>query len=336
MRPTPTEGTPLALSDPFDWIPTAPPATAPWPGVAAGTRFVVRRGDDCGPIHHIRFSPRRVRKCKAEQRWQGVVQGDGRVTFRPLPSISPKLEQLPAELALQWRVCPYKSVEAMEVRGSPWVAYEDQQVGRCYLWRPLDGAAWERIAKQVRSAMFDDLHPYVRDSMRELAVRAAAVGIEIRAISTYSKPSVQRDKPAKGKKKKKRYRHRGGRYSYMHSWGLAVDLTVGWKKPLYYPDSRYHRGSEVWRTFRTLGGWAEEMGFVWLGATMRGELVHFEFHPTTWGTIDGPDLTELLRRYRRGGIQLAHTYWHYDPSLASPFGALRDDGWTADSRTTAP
>lgn len=323
--PTRTAGTPLELPDPLQWQPTAPPLQARWPQASATTTFVIRRGDNCGPVYRIRFTPRRVRDCTAEQRWQGKVSSDGQVSFQQLPSISPKATQLPAELASQWRVCPYRTVAVMEGAGSPWVPYQDPQVGQCYLWRPLDQRAWQRIAEQVRGQTFDDLPPYVAASMRELAVRAAAIGIEIRVITAFGKPTIHSGKASKGKKK--RGRHRGGRFTYLHSWGLAVDLTVGWRRPLFYPDRYYREGSDVWRIFRTLGGWAGEMGFVWLGATMRGELVHFEFHPSTWGTIDGDDLTKLLALYHEGGIHRTHRHWLYDPTLASPFAALRDDGW---------
>lgn len=316
---------------------SGPPTAVAWPGVPAGYTLTFYRGEDCAPPERIRFSPRRVRTCKAEARVSIQAAGAAPVRIQALPNVQPRLPQLPTELARQWRTCPYKPIAAFEVAGSPLVPYEDPQVGRCYLWRPLDKVAWERIADKVHGERLEGAHPYLASVIRELAVRGAAQGIELYLLRSVAGMAIHRDKGAahssrKGKKHKpskkkaKHYHHAGGRFVYMHPWGQAVDLTLGWKKPIMNPDGQYRSGTQVWRQFRTLGAWAQQMGLVWLGAHMRGELGHFEWHPTTWGTIDGADLSRRLALYRQGGVEKAQEALRYSPDLPSPFNALRDEG----------
>lgn len=321
------------MADPLDGpgLRAAVPAPAAWPGAPVGTRIVLYRGAGCGPTERIRFSPRRVRPCTAEQRVELTVGNGGNVQFRALSDGPARLPQLPAELALQWRTCPWHPVAALQGPGSPFVPYEDPQVGRCYLWRPLDRAEWERISPLVHGERLQGAQPYLAAAIRELAVRAAKHGIEVHILRSVSAMAIKRDhhgSHGKAKSKKHRhkahYQHRGGRFTYMHPWGQAVDLTIGWKKPMMAPEAHYHRGSHTWKSFRTLGAWATEMGLVWLGAVMRGELAHFEFHPTTWGTVDGPDLQKMLRLYRQGGVEKAHEALQFDGETPSPFAALRD------------
>jgi hypothetical protein len=323
-----------APADPLAADLAGPPTAAAWPGVPVGYTLTFYRGDECAPAQRIRFVPRWVRTCKSDARVSIQAAGAAPARVQTLPNVPSRLVQMPTELARQWRTCPYKPIPAFEVPGSPLVPYEDPQIGRCYLWRPLDVAAWQRIAAQVHGDRLQGAHPYLASVLRELAVRGAAQGIELYVLRSVAAMAIHRDKGGhsgkhKGKKHKvntKHYHHAGGRYAFMHPWGQAIDLTLGWKRPAMAPDAHYRPGSAVWRGFRSLGAWADEMGVVWLGAHMRGELGHFEWHPTTWGTIDGADLSRRLALYRQGGVEKAQEALRYSPETPSPFNALRDVG----------
>lgn len=341
------------------------PGAAVWPGVPVGTEVVVSRGKGCGPLYRVRFSPRRARDCAAEEQVRLVVKEGGKVEMLELPVAKPRLPALPAQLALQWRVCPFRTVAAMEQPQSPWVRYEDPELGPCYLWRPLDWVRWAEIAKRVGDDKLADIHPYLAASLKELAVRAAARGIEVRLIGGRSAITIHQPKGAnhgskkstatKGKAKagerkgkvrnstkgknsgKAKGKGKGAKavrskkpfrtapYTYLHCWGLAVDLTTGWGKPLRNPDRAYQPGSQVWVTFQLLGAWAEEMGITWLGRTMKGELVHFEFHPHGWGTVAGAELTAMLKLHAEQGAARTHDAFAADPQRSAAFAALKDE-----------
>lgn len=284
------------------------------------------RGVDCGEVERLK-PVRWVRHCAAEERAVATLKANGQVELEPLDRVAPRLKWLPSELALQWHVCPRAPDRRLEV-GVPWVPYEDPLIARCYVFRPRDLVLQNSIAGKARLALLDEVHPWLRDGMQVLITRAAAEGIEVRVISTVRSVSsrpVMKSKVLvrKGKKRKVRVAT-GERKMGMHPLGLAVDINLGWDKPMRDPFSAYRAGGETYRSFEALGRMAAELGIIWLGRTTLAELGHFEHHPGWWGSVRGSFRAQLLRGIAARGVPSAWEHFAHQPGARSPFDALRE------------
>lgn len=297
------------------------------------------RGVDCGEAE--RSKPvRRVRRCLAEERALAHLSADGTVHLQPLDRVPPRLALLPAELALQWHYCPASPDSRLEQAGLPWVPYEDPVIARCYVYRPRDLALQEQIAEKARLDLLEVLHPWLRDALTTMIVRAAAQGIEVKVISTVRSVksravTVEKLVKRKGKLRKVRVAT-GERKMGMHPLGLAVDINLGWGKSLGDPVRAYRARGETYRQFQALGDMADELGIVWLGRVMVGEIGHFEHHPGWWGSVRGQFRRQLLQGIAVHGVPSVWEHFRYDARLTSPFGALRDRDVTAPAAPPAP
>lgn len=284
------------------------------------------RGVDCSEVERLR-PVRWVRHCAAEERAVATLKPDGQVELKPLDRVPPRLKWLPSELAMQWHVCPQVPDERLE-SGIPWVPYEDPLIARCYVFRPRDLVLQNEIAGKARLALLDEVHPWLRDGMQVLITRAAAEGIEVRVISTVrsvsSRPVItSKVLVRKGKKRKVRVAT-GERKMGMHPLGLAVDINLGWARPMRDPFTAYRAGGETYRSFETLGRIAAELGIIWLGRTTLAELGHFEHHPGWWGSVRGSFRAQLLRDIAARGVPNAWEHFVYRAGTRGPFDALRE------------
>lgn len=287
------------------------------------------RGVDCGEVERLK-PVRWVRRCDAEERAVATLKPDGTVELAPLDRVPPRLKRLPSELALQWHTCPPARDARLET-GVPWVPYEDPLIARCYVYRPRDLALQNSIAAKARLALLDEVHPWLRDGMQVLITRAAAEGIQVRVISTVrsvtSRP-VMKHTTVTRKGKKRRIRvATGERKMGMHPLGLAVDINLGWAKPMRDPFSAYRAGGETYRQFEALGRMADELGIIWLGRTTLAELGHFEHHPGWWGSVRGAFRRELLRDIAERGVSSVWEHFAFRGAAGGgPFAGLRSPG----------
>ncbi len=284
------------------------------------------RGVDCGEAERVK-PVRRVRRCLAEERAVAHLSADGSVHLQPLDRRPPRLALLPAELALQWHTCPPSPNERLEKAGLPWVPYEDPAIAKCYVYRPRDVKLQAEIAAKARLELLDEIHPWLRDGLTTLIVRAAAQGIEVRVISavrSVKSRAVTVEKKVKRKGKIRKIRvATGERKMGMHPLGLAVDINLGWAKPLGDPVRAYRASGETYRQFQVLGDMADELGIVWLGRVMVGEIGHFEHHPGWWGSVRGQFRRQLLNGIAARGVPSVWEHFRYDPKQPSPFDGLR-------------
>lgn len=301
------------------------PASAAVDPPAAAT-VLLWRGVDCGEVERI--APlRAARRCAAEERAVASLGADGQVALAPLDRVPPRLKWLPAELALQWHTCPPHPDPRLEA-GLPWVSYEDPLIARCYVYRPRDLALQGAIADKARLALLADVHPWLRDAMEVLITRAAAEGIEVRVISAVrsvaSRPVMKSKVVVRNGKKRTVRVATGERKMGMHPLGLAVDINLGWRRPMRDPFTAYAARGETYRQFETLGRLADELGVIWLGRTDLAELGHFEYHPGWWGSVRGSFRRQLLREIAARGVQSVWRHFRYVPGTKSPFAGLRE------------
>lgn len=311
------------LAAPLDQVHPAPAAALELP---AETTVLLWRGVDCGEVERV-WPVRWVRRCAAEERAVATLKADGQVLLTPLDRMPPRLRALPFELALQWHTCPPRPLAPLE-QGAPWVPYEDPLIARCYVYRPRDQQLQGQIAAKARLALLDEVHPWLRDGMQVLITRAAAEGIEVRVISTVrpasSRPVIKTKVVLrKGKPRKVRVAT-GERKMGMHPLGLAVDINLGWARPMRDPFTAYQARGETYRQFETLGRIAAELGIGWLGRTTLAELGHFEHHPGWWGSVRGAFRRELLRDIEARGVASVWRRFVFQPGAKSPFTGLRE------------
>lgn len=317
------------LASAWLWPETAlagPDSPAPQMTLPSEATVLLWRGVDCGEAERMK-PVRRVRRCLAEERAIAHLISDGSVRLQPLDRVPPRLPLLPAELALQWHTCPPAPDPRLEAAGVPWIPYEDPAIARCYVYRPRNLLLQQQIAGKARLEMLDVLHPWLRDGLVTLIVRAAEQGIEVRVVSTVRSVksravTVEKKVKRKGKIRKVRVAT-GERKMGMHPLGLAVDINLGWAKPMGDPVSAYRARGETYRQFQLLGDMADELGIIWLGRVMVGEIGHFEHHPGWWGSVRGQFRRQLLSGIAANGVPSVWEHFRYDPSQPSPFGPLR-------------
>jgi hypothetical protein len=287
----------------------------------------VYRGLDCGPLRKT-AARRWVRSCRAEA--QATVRwGKAGAELVPLSErLPPRLKDYPLELAEQWRTCPWQPAAQLDGWPDHWLAYEDPAIGRCYVWRPMPPEELERLAAKARFDLLAHVHPWLASALKQLTIEAAREGIEVRMVSGNRGPvaataTVHMERRKVGRKVR-RVRVAGEREISMHPIGLAVDINLGWRKPLGNPVGDYRRHADVRRSFDRLGAMGEALGVFWLGRKTVREIQHFEHHPGWSGALRGAVLSRVLERYRAGGLPAVWGLLQYSPETKSTFAALRD------------
>ena len=118
--------------------------------------------------------------------------------------------------------------------------------------------------------------------------------------------------------------------------GLAVDINLGWAKPMGDPVRAYRARGETFRQFQWLGDMADELGIVWLGRVMVGEIGHFEHHLGWWGSVRGQFRRQLLNGIAVHGVPSVWLHLRHNPKQASPFAGLRVGDVSAPSERRVP
>lgn len=279
----------------------------------------------CGAISRT-AGRRYVRKCEAEEQSTVTLGPDGPTIAAKTTVVPPRLSSYPAEIAMQWRYCPWKPNALLDRQYPSLTPYEDPLVGGCYVWRPLPRDA-KAIPIRARLDRLDQLHPWLADTFRYLTAMAAAEGIEVHIVSAVRGGPyalVGNKHVKRGGRRRASTVVTGQMEAGMHPWGLAVDINIGWRQPLRDPVGAYRRGGAARAAFDRVGKLAEDLGVFWLGRNKVSEIQHFEFHPGWSGSVRGEVLSTLSQQKRAGGVESTWTLLHYDSSRKTPFAALRD------------
>ncbi len=295
--------------------------------LAQDVTLLLSRALQCGPIERMREN-RRVRTCGGEAQQKFAIHGDTATATGAEALKPPRLGLYPAEIAVQWRYCPWQPDAQLGAMPNVFVPYEDPLIGRCYILRPLDVVKSAALYKSARLDRLEEAQPYLGKTMQQLVLRAAEEGIEVHITSVVRSPHPQAVKVEKSVKKRGKWRKvkvRTREYkSGLHPFGLAVDVTLGWEERPTHPIGDYRRRGSSYRKWQKLGEIAEEMGLVWLGRVMVAEIFHFELHPGWPGRARGKLLHQLLQLRRHGGVPATWKLLAYQPETESPFQALKD------------
>ena len=294
-RATPPEAAVTPAADPV--IASGLPAeTAPMP--ALGPTPVLGPGDPTlrrpyGCVRRPSRYPHRVTyACAGDE----IVSPD---VIETVPNETPVI--VPSELVAVFRTCPFEVVPSLEDQSDRFIAYEDPDVGRCYIWAPLDREALARAGEFDRKDRLGTVHPFMAAVLLRAVADAAARGDKLRILQGAGKGS----KPS------------------WHTFGLAVDVNLAHRKGLGEATAAYLDGSEraAWVAFAAT---AEQLGLHWLGRKDAGEIFHFEWRPCWTGLPRGDIVTLMSDAIAKGGVPAAWAHTRYDPSRPTAFKALRD------------
>ncbi|MFO0747342.1 MAG: hypothetical protein U1F43_16995 [Myxococcota bacterium] len=277
--------------------PAAPGAPAASP---RGPFLTLRRPTDCKP-HRSSLPMRAVVECAGEERAR-VALGAAAPALEPLPAEAVRARILPIELKSVWRTCPFAVDAALEARPDLFVAYEDRDVGRCYLWAPLDRAALAKAPKYDRAKYLDTIHPYMKAVILRAIAESAAAGQLFHVISG-TRP--------------------GGKPSW-HTFGLAVDVNIAGRKGLKEATNAFLAGGAEHDAWIAFAESAERLGLYWLGRNDPDEIFHFEWRPGWSGLPHGEVADGLSADFARGGLEAVWQRLAYDPTRPTAQAALRD------------
>jgi len=252
----------------------------------------LRRPFGCVARPVVRYPQRVVYDCEGED----VVTADG-ITSTHVAVV------IPSQLVAVFRTCPYRVVPALEAASDTYIAYEDPDVGRCYLWAPLDRAQLAKLGAYDRHDFLGSVHPYMAAVFLRALADAAARGDELHIING-AQP--------------------GAAKVSWHKFGLAVDVNLASRKGLGEATAAYLRGGDERRAWVAFAATAERLGLYWLGRRDAGEIFHFEWRPIWTGLPRGDIATEMGADVARAGCPEAWKRTRYDASRASAFRALRD------------
>jgi len=278
------------------------PAHAQPPLPVDATYVTTRRPVDCKP-RRMRNDLRVLHDCSAEEVMRvpiSTLSEDAKEA--PLPrSTHPVV--VPSELVSVFRICPFEPVAALDAASDRFIAYEDRDVGRCYLYAPLDRVALAKLGRYDARDHLGTLHPYLRAVMLRALAEAAAAGFQFRVISGV--------RP-------------GGKPSW-HTFGLAVDVNLAHRLGLREATAAYLAGGDERRAWLAFVASAERLGVYWLGKNDPGEIFHFEWRPGWTGLPRGELARELGVDVARGGPAAVWTRLRYDPKRATAMKALQDE-----------
>ncbi len=303
-------------------VPLSPDAASP----SGAAIYEFSRAVGCG--ERTRYPGRRdVYSCQGEERMRLQLAADGRVFTTQLP-MGRARGPYPVEVVSQWRYCPFQEDSALKALPDKFTAYQDPDVGQCYLYRPVDPGLRESLRGSAKLRLLEGLHPYFADSVARMVALAKSEGIDIKVISGV-RPSTVRQvwvtKTLKGKGKKPRkvkVRTEVHRKTW-HAWGLAVDVNLAHRSDLTTAVAAYLSDPEEHRQWTRVGEIGMALGLKWLGPHNVEEIFHFEWHPGWPGRSDDVH-AELVRLRGRGQNDTVWKALSYDPARTQSFKFLRD------------
>jgi len=270
--------------------------------VELGADYVtVRRPVEC-EARRIRSDLRILHDCAAEEVMRVPLSTLGEDSKEVVLPRSTNVVVVPSELASVYRVCPFAPIAALDAQPDRFIAYEDRDVGRCYVYAPLDRSALVKLGRYDPHDHLATLHPFMRAVMLRALADAADAGFKFRVISG-ARP--------------------GGKPSW-HTFGLAVDVNLAHRKGLKEATNAYLAGSEkeAWLTFVAT---AERLGMYWLGKNDPGEIFHFEWRPGWTGLPRGDVARDLRNDVEHGGTRAVWERLSYDPKRPAAMKHLRDE-----------
>ena len=219
----------------------------------------------------------------------------------PLPR-STESVTVPSELAHVFRTCQYARVPALEGAPDRFVAYEDPDVGRCYVLAPLARDVLSGLGRYDGGKHLPTLHPYIGAVVERALAEAAAAGFQFRVISGV----------------------RAGGSPSWHTFGLAVDINIVGRKGLKEATAAYLAGGEEQRAWFAIATAAERLGLFWLGRYDPGEIFHFEWRPGWGGLPHGELAASLVADHARGGAPAVWARLRHDAKRSTALEGLRD------------
>lgn len=268
------------------------PELGPVPVLVAGDP-TLRRPYGCS-ARKARYPGRVTYACRGEEL---VTPGATATMLTDDPVI------VPSELVAVFRTCPFEPVAALDAQPDRFIAYEDADVGRCYMWAPLDRAALATLGVYDRHDHLGTIHPYMAAVIRRALAESAADGDQLRVISG----------------------SRGGGKPSWHTYGLAVDVNLKHRKGLGEATAAYLRGGEERRAWVGFAATCERLGLYWLGRKDVGEIFHFEWRPGWTGLPRGEIVGLMSAAIADGDVSAAWQYTRYDATRKSAFRHLRDE-----------
>ncbi len=263
----------------------------------APTEITLRLPTDC-KARRLRSDLRVIYDCAAEETMRvGITSGE--------PIATPVRREpvaVPSELLAVPRYCPYKPVAALDAQPDRFIVYEDRDVGRCYLYAPLDRAALASLGAYDRRDHLGTLHPYMHAVLLRALAESAAAGHKFKVISGV--------RP-------------GGKPSW-HTFGLAVDINLAHRKGLGEATRAFLAGGDEARAWHAFAEVAERLGLYWLGKKDPDEIFHFEWRPGWTGMPRGDIARDLEGDVERGGPARVWERLRYDPSRPTALKNLRD------------
>ena len=293
---------------------------------AVTLEVVLQRPSSCGPRDRWP-SKREVLTCGREDRIRVRVLGDGSFTTEELPSAAPR-PAYPIELVQQWRTCPFAVDARLAALPAVFAAYEDPDVGPCYLLRPLDPADTRALEKRAHLKMLDGLHPLFADAIRALVVKARSEGIDVKVISglrawtervVWVTKKVKRGRTMTTVKVPRKVHKKT-----WHQWGLGVDVNLLNRNDLASAVAAFRNDPEERRRWQRIGEIGQALGLKWLGAYDAEEIFHFEWHPSWPGRPDGVH-GHLVKLHGGRGNPGVWRGLQFDPARPTVFRDLRDD-----------
>ncbi len=280
-----------------------PAQARPTRKVALDAPFVtLRRPVDC-KARRMRSDLRVLYDCAAEEVLRVPVSTLAEDASEVVLPQSTQPVVVPSELVSVFRVCPFAAVAALDAASDRFIAYEDRDVGRCYLYAPLDRTALAKLGRYDARDHLGTLHPYMRAVMLRALAEAAAAGFDFRVISGV--------RP-------------GGKPSW-HTFGLAVDVNLAHRRGLKEATNAYLAGGDEKRAWLALVASAERLGMYWLGKNDPGEIFHFEWRPGWTGLPRGDVARELTAAVERGGPAAVWDRLRYDATRPTALRALQDE-----------
>jgi hypothetical protein len=266
--------------------------------VAPGATLTLRRPRDCR-ARRPRSDLRVLLDCRGEDRVRFVLGAAGEP--EPLTATAEPVV-VPSELAQVFRSCPFEAVAALDAEPDRFIAYEDRDVGRCYLYAPLDRAALATLGRYDARDHLATLHPFLAAVTLRMLAEAAAAGHRFRVISGV---------------------RAGGKPSW-HTFGLAVDVNIAGRKGLREATRAYLRGGSEAEAWRALAAVGERLGLYWLGRRDPDEIFHFEWRPGWTGLPRGEVARELGADVARAGPPAVWRRLRFDATRPTALSALRD------------
>lgn len=295
------------------------------PDTTQSTVISFRRPSGCDEPR--RDNGRKLVDCESEERRDIIIDAEGHVSTGEIKSEAPR-NPYPVELVRQWRYCPFAECPVLDGLPNSFIAYDDADVGRCYIHREIDTAEVDALRSKARLGPLSELHPYLADATSRMIVAAAREGFQFKIISTnrpYTNKSVTITKVIKkGKKMVKVKRKTHGKGSSLHAWGLAVDVNVMHRNDLRSASSAYLTDENEHRMWERLGELGVEYGLIWLGPLDVGEIFHFEWRPGLSGRPAGDLLNQLKGLKAKGGYPAVWTLLKCPNPAKSLFKHLSD------------